>query len=647
MKARTLTKLLSSVLCAALTMQIGWGVTTEKVSADATYSYDNATRTGTFSRTGTEKEIFKIRKQSGELTVSATTNGTNTQLGTIYTNSNIVINPGCEVNPNLDVTFDNVTLCADENIDDWALLYISGITVTINETLKCQPGSNGENGENRIYLMNTGDLIIDTLDLSRSDMKDIWIYNDGAIEANNVIIDNDNGYYSAGSNGTIYVSDSFEKDDKDLTGAVYAWYSNTTIKSAGGTFEVVYGSISKTFTEAVDGTVAELLLEDPELNLANVPNLYYGQSYDFSTYMSTAEGYTGEAYLAYKKASADAYSREKPVDVGTYYIRAEAPESGAYRDTVTAGQLFEIRYLPVSELLKNGASCTLSGIVNGKYVPGDLVLTMPEGVLIKGYSFAADKEFANSITLTQDDIITDGHYNQNSLVQLRRASDNATTNGNTALNSVVPEIDNLVFDLYDPYVDVQFVDDVEASIEDGRVTGDKVELEVYDDNLDKIYINGELYEYDNSDGEGEVEITLNSIPGQTTEYTIKATDLAGKSTTLSFTLHPNSVDPTLSVSVPETVYVGDDYDVTVKTNSDGRVSYQYSYTDRDTYLEGKPTSAGKYVVTVAVSETEFYNAAVESATYTILKRTPSAEVYVPDSNIGESYSPVVTTDSDG
>lgn len=136
----------------------------------------------------------------------------------------------------------------------------------------------------------------------------------------------------------------------------------------------------------------------------------------------------------------------------------------------------------------------------------------------------------------------------------------------------------------DPYVDVKTVDDREMSIEDGKLTGDKVVIGIRDANLDKIYINGELYDYVEL-SDGYVELELNSSKAKATDYKIKATDLAGKSTTLEFTLFPNTTDALISVTVPEgTIYSGDDYNVDVKTNSDGTVTLQYKDADTGTVL---------------------------------------------------------------
>ena len=644
MKMKAFTKITSSILCAALTMQIGWGVTTNRVSAadGATANRENSVVTCT---TAIESgyQTFNIMDNDGPKIYSNGLTWDEFYLCDTDNNDSFVMNPNTWLRPYTDITIKDITLVGEDGGKS-SKLELSDPNVTVTIT-----GNISANGKST-YIENAGNLVMNTVDFSNlknNGITNFYLKSTGVLTADTVKINSD--IYQDYSGSEIHVANRLAIENQNLSAVVVA-EPDTTIESKNSSFTLKIGDA----TTEVNGTftvlTASSLFDNPDISLGNVPDsLYYGQAYDFNSLISVgADGYDEDlVYLEYSSSSDyPIFTTEKPTAQGYYYVRAVAPSYGSYLGTTSSTEYYSIDYLPFRDIFPVGSKTydSVSGIVNGKYVSGDLVLKMPDGVLIKGSSFDSG-DFSNTITLTPRDVLTDGHVNQDSLIQLRRDSDDATTNGNISIVDIYPDITNLVYDLDDPYVDVQFVDDVEASIEDNRLTGDKVEIGIGDDNLDKIYINGELYEYEDPDGEGWVEIELNSTPGQTTKYTIKATDLAGRSTTLSFTLYPNAIDPSLSVSVPEIVYAGDDYDVTVKTNSDGRVSYQYNYTDRDTYLESKPTGVGKYVVSVKVAGTDLFNAAEGSATYTIIKRTPSAEVYVPDSNIGESYSPVVTTNS--
>ena len=107
--------------------------------------------------------------------------------------------------------------------------------------------------------------------------------------------------------------------------------------------------------------------------------------------------------------------------------------------------------------------------------------------------------------------------------------------------------------------------------------------------------------------------------------------------------------PHLSASVPSDIRVGDNYQVSVSTDSDGEVSFDY-YTSRNVHLDSKPTTAGNYYVIVHVEETDTYSAADYIVEYEIWKNVASTTTVltVPSTvYVGENYTPRVTTASDG
>lgn len=642
MKIKSFTKIISGILCAALTMQIGWGVTIEKVNAAG--------------------KLIPVSYGETRSTLSITTDSADPIDFYIGTNEDGKV----EISSSDDPYVHEYSPFDEISVSGSAQLHIQGNLKTFlsfssaNASIEIPEGSTFTSITNEgrelcgrgNYLTISGTYICDTFRLSDIYTTDTITINDGTIKATNIIFDyytfqNSNFTFTSTSGATYIVETSFSKEnDEDLAGLVIA-KPYTTIKSDGGTFKLRVGSLETLVSGEVDQTAAEFF-DDPEIELNGISDLYYGQDYDFTDLISVADGYNKSlAYLEYSSDYSN-FTTEKPTAQSSYYVRAVAPDYGSYLGTTSELKHYTIDYLPFREILPVGSKTydSVSGIVNGKYVAGDLVLKMPDGILIKGYSFDSG-DFSNTITLTPDDVLIDGRVNQDSLIQLRRASDNATTNGNIALVDVYPDISNLVYDLYDPYVDVQFVDGREMSIEDGMLTGDNVVIGIGDENLDKIYINGELYDYEEIE-EGYVELELNSTVGKATEYSIKATDLAGRSTTLDFTLFPNTADADISVSVPGTIYAGDNYAVDVKTNSDGEVSLQYKDASTNTVLSTKPTSAGKYTVTATAEETDFYFEVSNSTSYTIIKRVPDTVITVPDViTIDSDYTIGVDTDSDG
>lgn len=646
MKIKSFTKIISGILCAALTMQIGWGLNVEQINADAGFDFNN--NTATFSYVGSSgTDVYYIRRINGNLCVTKGY-GSNASIGSISSNCNLVINHDCTVYVDALFTFHNIELNGGADADSNAELRMTSANepITIDGTIK---GS----GQNRINL--TTELQIDTLDCNQMYNDGITIFNMGSggeIVASNVIInkeiwENDDDF----SGGAICVTDSFEKDDLDgMKASVFA-ETNTSIKSTGGTFtlRVDNKELIKSISTPVDGEAYDLF-DDPSVSLGeeNLPLLYYGQSYDFSELISVAKDYDETlVYLEYKHSD-NSITSDQPISVGSYSVCAIAPKPdsyGSFKDGSSGWKNYSIAYLPESELGVSAPYFTINGIVNDKYVPDDLLLTTVNG-LQAGSTYAPDSNFTNSLTIDSSLMFRDGSLNDDYCIALRRTSDNATTAEHT-LTYYYPNASELIYDPYDPYVDVQFVDGREMSIEDGMLTGDNVVIGIGDENLDKIYINGELYDYEEIE-EGYVELELNSTVGKATEYSIKATDLAGRSTTMEFTLFPNTADADISVSVPGTIYAGDNYSVDVKTNSDGEVSLQYKDASTNTVLSSKPTSAGKYTVTAIAEETDFYFEVSNSTSYTIIKRTPDTTLSVPSVvYVGDDYDVESTTDSDG
>ena len=665
MKDKILTKILSSILCASLTMQIGWEATREQVNAAGTMGVSSVgngtvleidtTDSGTSdfyirSKQGGGYQIENHSPASGALSYTDLT-----EINTLKINGWAVARIYTDIETAIEFSNTQAMLYVVEGTLTATSISGNGYQFSVYEdgTLNC-------NQFNGAIFSSFGAVII---------------Y--GTITANSIDLSSNPSNFFSSDDTKYHVSSSFINGTKDLYGTVIA-EPNTTISSSGGSFTLQVGSATKEITGSFTNKKPADLFDDP-FTFDTVSDLYYGQDYDFSDLITVADGYDKSVTLEYSSDGVN-YSTTKPTaqSPNNYYVRAVAPDSGTFLGKTTDPQTYNINYLDYSDLFPSGSKTysSVSGIVNGKYVPGNLVLSLPDGVLIKGYSFASDKDFSNSITLTPEDVLigTDyngdeivrGYPNQDALIQLRRAGDKATTNGNISLFQVYPDIKNLVYDLLDPDIWLYTVDGKETS-EDDKLIGDVVEIHVYDDNLKEIYINGKLYESyeegrfasalieddyfpDDEDFEPEyITLSLSSVVGKATDYTIKAVDYAGRETEFSFTLFPNTTDALISVTVPVgPIYAGDDYDVDVKTNSDGKVTLQYKDADTDTVLSSKPTAEGNYTVTATAAETDFYFKATTSANYSIKKRTPDTTVTVPGIvYVGNDYAVEADTDSDG
>ncbi len=669
MKIKTFTKIISGILCAALTMQIGWGVTTEKVFGA---NYSSGTTTIWSQNTLTDTDEICIPTENDSFTLEGTLMQTlpNSQgtLGAFITKDDGNLHRLSIESTNATINSITMSNAADE-LNQWrGHLYCINIT---------------NNGTHTLYQHNEGNALSCSGTYTNSGkiiIGDECIFSCGTLTGSGTVsvnganstINAETITINSGStnSGTINVTSSLTFSGYDTSsdplGGTFVCNRDTWVSSDGATFTLTVGDITKVITGSVDNLAEELVYDDPNINLGTVTDVYYGQDYDFSDLISVADGYDESlVYLEYSTAFGE-YTTTKPTYPDTYYVRAVAPDYGTYFGKTSETKRFTISFLPLDDLYPDDATsyCTASGIVNGKYVPGNLTLTFPEGIEFSGYSF--DCDFTNIATLPQSVILIDGHVNQDNLVQLRRTNGHATTNGNISLVTIYPDINNLIFDQYDPDIWLYSVDDEETDLDDNHaVTGDVVKINVFDENLKEIYINGSLYESyeegqfapklivdDFPDGEDfepdYVTLTLSSVPGEATDYTIKAVDYAGKETSYSFTFNPNTTDADISVSVPGTIFAGDNYAVDVKTNSDGEVSLQYKDASTNTVLSTKPTSAGKYTVTATAEETDFYYKTSASTSYTIIKRAPDTTVTVPDViTIDSDYTIGVDTDSDG
>ena len=646
MKIKTFTKIVSSILCAALTMQIGWGVTKKQINAaEGTITINGNNVTLSSPSQANEYVNFDIRagENGGYVITTQDASGADVTQTVSAINTLTVNHFKANVDIYSDVTINSLNVSRAN-----AFWIRSGNKATINSIsgLDCNFIVEGTLETNSFNISNlTGN-------------NSIGVVLDGGTIIANTINISTSATLRTDYSTKFYPATSYT-NGSNYYGKVYA-DPDTKISNSGGRFDLYVGNASKTISTNCSNKNASTLFDDP-FSFGTVSNVLYGKDYDFSSLITKANGYNGTITLEYSNDNSN-FNTTKPTAVGNYYVRATSTDSGSFLGKTTSSQSFSIKYLELDDLGLTSPYVSVSGIVNGKYIPGDLTVTAPDDILLGSTTIPDVTGFSSSLTLTGEQLANDLGVINEDLGLVLKNSEGAMTD-DISFETLYPDIKNYVFDLYDPDIWVGSVDGEEVDLDDDeleRVTGDVAEIHISDDNIKAIYINGTLYqnypEFYFSDDEpldsdianGYISLTFESVADESKEYTIKAVDYANKETELSFTLYPNVVDGTIYVTVPATIYAGDDYKVTTNTNSDGNVTLQYKDAGSGEILASKPTVAGSYTVTATAAETDFYSEANDSKNYTIIKRTPVNTLSVPDVTYsGDYYNVEFKTDSDG
>ena len=643
-------KIISIILSVALTMQVGLSLAREKAGAadESTGSITVSSGTVSLSTSGGGGNVgFVISEDSNGgyvITCDSPETADDAEKRTGYISSlDVGIVGTCQINADL-----------------------SGALVLSSEYGSAVIGGGYTYTCTGLYASPAGVLKVDgTLNLSDFKSSDytgyesrLVIINNGVISAPNIDI-TDTTYLNHNGSSVYKISNSFTKGGEDFAGKVVATSASAAIKSAGGSFVLEYNGNSITVEGDVDTTVGDLMLNATSASFdfpaGNPMNSFvYGVDYDFDDYISVSPAsYTGTPYVEYalnEAGTAASFSTTKPVDPGSYYARIVVPEDGDFYASTSSLHPYTISYLDLDEALFPNTTdkyVSFDNVVNGSYV-NDVLLVSPAPGFQIACSHAGSGAYYNQLEIAYDDIYDGDSLNNSVTFSFQRLSDGATTD-NVALSAVCPGIADIVFDTFDPEIEIISADGAETSLSDGgEINADEVVFYVWDDTLKEIYINGTLT-YDEDDfSDGYLEMTFNSVAGTASDYVIRAVDVFDQEATFEFTLYPPTVDPTLTVTLPDSIYVGDDYDVTVDTNSDGNVTITYYVKDSDTPLADKPTAAGEYICSVNVAETNLYNGAGSNVEYVILRHTGSATVSVTQPlYVGQEYTPTVDTDSDG
>ena len=456
------------------------------------------------------------------------------------------------------------------------------------------------------------------------------------------------------------VSNNFECDI-NLLGTVKV-QNDTHLELTGGKCKVeLPNGISKTFeasfANSVTGTAYDLIMVDPEITLAAVDDIYLGTEPDFSDKVSVAAGYDKEnVYFEYAMAGSSEFSSDLPNSIGNWKVRAVAPEDGEYMYKESAERNFRVSFLPLTSVTKADGDSYLkvSGLTNGKYTQDSVTVSPASDFQVKTYM--GGSEFADSQTLTYDDLYGYGYFNTDYGFYFKRKSDGAETDY-VYIGSTGAGLDEIIFDLEDPkYINVMLEDEngaqMETNLEDNdHFIGAQLTFKVYDENLAKIVTpDGTSIEGVDFDGDTQ-NFAFAAEWGNAQHVTMTATDYSGRSSEVSFVLKYPLVSTTASVTAND-IYVGDEPDLTVDTLSDGKADATFEYklsTAPDTaYSTDIPYEAGSYTVRATVPETDKYEEVSCTDTFDVIKRTPAtATVTVPNTKVGEEYSPEITSDSDG
>ncbi len=486
-------------------------------------------------------------------------------------------------------------------------------------------------------------------DLIYSDYPDrLYFYptENSAIYANNMdLTGRDNSYFI---NAEKHVEKSFIKGE-GFGGKVIAGNSNTKIKSAGGSFTLELDGKTKEISGEVDDTAAHLMLDPATVTLTNMPtDVYYGQNLSnvFSGNNVSVEqsDYDGAPYFEYSTDDGETYTSTVPAS-GTFLVRSVAPGTEKYAKGVSEAKEYTFTFLPASAISTTGNYYTLSGMKNGKYITDSVTINAPEGFQISTDS----SNFSDSITITDEGILNGDINELNKLHIYFKRSDGAYSDAisYSSATGVSPNFTDLVRDTADPVIRNAKADGEAVTITDGSVIiADTLTFNVYDFNLDKVYLNDVSYTASNE----SVSFTIDTSTLTVTKMTVYAIDLAGRELEISFRLSPRPVEPERATVTLEDVYYGEDYDPVVDTDSDGDVTFYYRRAGKGSATETteKPTEPGDYTVIARIAATDNYLATSCSDSFTIMKAIPDVEIIIPDEiYAGEDYEIIVETNSDG
>ena len=404
-------------------------------------------------------------------------------------------------------------------------------------------------------------------------------------------------------------------------GALDSTYSSTQPTAAGSyTVRVTVPAteIYPELTDTADFTISKKTAATAEVTVADIE---YGGT--IAPSVNTESDGKALATFEYKKADeADsAYAVTVPTAVGSYKVRATIPETATY-NTITCEGSFAIRKI---------STATVTVSVQDSYV-GDTyepsVTTESDGKALTTYEYktmgAADTAYSSTKPTAA------GSYTVRVTVPATEIYPKLTNTADFTISRKTPST-----------ATVSVADIVVGEIPTPEISTDS-------DGKDLAVVH-----YKKAVEAASAYTTV--VPTAAGSYMVRAT-IPETDTYLEITCEDSFEikkisTATVTVTVPDS-YVGDTYEPSVTTESDGKALTTYEYkvkgTADITYGSTKPTAAGSYTVRANVPETDTYLSVFGTADFTISRKTPStATVSVADIDVGGTVTPVVTTDSDG
>lgn len=326
-----------------------------------------------------------------------------------------------------------------------------------------------------------------------------------------------------------------------------------------------------------------------------------------------------------KKAEVEsAYSSEVPTEVGDYSIRATIPETDKYTK-VTCESTFSI-----GKIDEDTATVKVPDTVIGTdYTP--VLSTASDGKASAKYEYkpadAADTAY------TTEKPTAAGKYMIRVTVPETSNYKEQTCTATFTISKKKPQI-------------------AEVSIAENIMLGEEIKPEAnispYD-GPDSPVFEYKLQREDDSAYTSEV-------PTASGKYTVRAVIAESDEWDKIITKPADFVlgeikTPTAKVEIPD-IYVGSKYEPLLTTDSDGKDKAVFEYKSADDkeaeFSKDKPTKAGKYIVRATVPETDRYHEVTCEGTFSINKiEAKDSKVKIKDTVVGNDYSPVLTTDSDG
>lgn len=341
---------------------------------------------------------------------------------------------------------------------------------------------------------------------------------------------------------------------------------------------------------------------------------------DYQPVVDTVAEGKSAAVFYYKPSGAadDAYTTEKPVKAGTYYVKATVPSTDNYEQVNCPAVSYTI-----SRKTPQTAKVNVPDIKVGEEVT-PTVTTDSDGTP----SYMYKKYDADDSTYDSTVPTTVGKYHVKATI------------------SQTDDWEEAVCYTEDPF-EIS-LNDTSAKVEVADTTvGTDYEpiLTTSSDGKDSA-----VFEYQKDGDSTYTKIKPTAAGKYTVIATIPKTAKYGKITcSTSFTI--SRLKPQTAFVKVADITIGDDITPVITTDSDGKDKTVFEYKvegqSDSSYSKTEPKNAGTYTVRATVPKTDKYEKVTCEATFSIKKKTATATVKLSDQYVGVKYEPVLTTASDG